>query len=56
MLFAGRILDGITGRQYFYCSGFTLQHHDQRGLRPGDGLIGAAFGLGFIFGPAIGGY
>lgn len=55
MLFCGRILDGITGGNIStaqaYIADITTKEERARGM----GLIGAAFGLGFIFGPAIGG-
>jgi multidrug resistance protein len=55
MLFAGRILDGITGGNistaYAYVADITTTEDRAKGM----GLIGAAFGLGFILGPAIGG-
>lgn len=55
MLFAGRIIDGITGGNIStaqaYIADVTTEENRARGM----GLIGAAFGLGFIFGPAIGG-
>ena len=55
MLFAGRIIDGVTGGNIStaqaYIADVTTEENRARGM----GLIGAAFGLGFIFGPAIGG-
>src|SRR2546421_8543739 len=55
MLFAGRIIDGITGGNIStaqaYIADVTTEENRARGM----GLIGAAFGLGFVFGPAIGG-
>src|ERR687886_2036909 len=55
MLFLGRIIDGITGGNIStaqaYIADITPPEERARGM----GLIGAAFGLGFIFGPAIGG-
>ena len=55
MLFVGRILDGITGGNIStaqaYIADITTQENRARGM----GMIGAAFGFGFIFGPAIGG-
>jgi multidrug resistance protein len=55
LLFIGRILDGITGGNIStaqaYIADITTKENRARGM----GLIGAAFGLGFIFGPAIGG-
>lgn len=55
LLFVGRILDGITGGNIStaqaYIADITTPENRARGM----GLIGAAFGLGFIFGPAMGG-
>ena len=55
LLFLGRIIDGITGGNIStaqaYIADITPPHERSKGM----GLIGAAFGLGFIFGPAIGG-
>jgi multidrug resistance protein len=56
MLFAGRIIDGISGGSLgtaqAYVADITGPEERSRAM----GLIGAAFGLGFIFGPAIGGW
>lgn len=55
VLFAGRILDGITGGNITiaqaYISDITPEEHRAHGL----GLLQGAFGAGFIFGPAFGG-
>jgi len=55
MLFLGRIIDGISGGNIStaqaYIADITTKEDRARGM----GIIGAAFGLGFIFGPAIGG-
>lgn len=55
MLFLGRIIDGISGGNIStaqaYIADVTTKENRARGM----GLIGAAFGLGFVFGPAIGG-
>jgi DHA1 family tetracycline resistance protein-like MFS transporter len=55
MLFVARILDGISGASYAaaqaYVADITTDEDRVRGM----GLIGAAFGLGFIIGPGIGG-
>jgi DHA1 family tetracycline resistance protein-like MFS transporter len=55
MLFLGRIIDGITGGNIStaqaYIADVTSKEQRSRAM----GLIGAAFGLGFIVGPAIGG-
>ena len=55
LLFVARIIDGVTGGNLStaqaYIADVTPPEQRSRGM----GLIGAAFGLGFIFGPAIGG-
>jgi DHA1 family tetracycline resistance protein-like MFS transporter len=55
ILFAGRLLDGITGGNITiaqaYISDITTEEHRAHGL----GLLQGAFGAGFIFGPAFGG-
>src|ERR687890_465531 len=55
MLFVGRILDGITGGNISTAQAYIADITTTENRAKGMGLIGAAFGLGFIFGPAIGG-
>ncbi len=55
MLFIGRILDGITGGNISTAQAYIADVTTEENRAKGMGLIGAAFGLGFIFGPAIGG-
>ena len=55
MLFVGRILDGITGGNISTAQAYIADITTKENRAKGMGLIGAAFGLGFIFGPAIGG-
>jgi len=55
MLFAGRILDGITGGNISTAQAYIADITSKEDRAKGMGLLGAAFGLGFIFGPAIGG-
>jgi DHA1 family tetracycline resistance protein-like MFS transporter len=55
MLFAGRILDGITGGNISTAQAYIADVTTKENRAMGMGLIGAAFGVGFIFGPAIGG-
>ena len=55
MLFAGRILDGITGGNISTAQAYIADITTKENRAKGMGLIGAAFGLGFIFGPALGG-
>ena len=55
MLFVGRILDGITGGNISTAQAYIADVTTKEERAKGMGLIGAAFGLGFVFGPAIGG-
>jgi len=55
MLFLGRILDGITGGNISTAQAYIADITTPEERAKGMGLLGAAFGLGFIFGPAIGG-
>ena len=55
MLFVGRILDGITGGNISTAQAYIADITAKEDRAKGMGLLGAAFGLGFVFGPAIGG-
>jgi DHA1 family tetracycline resistance protein-like MFS transporter len=55
ILFLGRILDGITGGNISTAQAYIADITTKENRAKGMGLIGAAFGLGFVFGPAIGG-
>src|SRR6266567_6071656 len=55
MLFAGRIIDGISGGNISTAQAYIADVTTKENRAKGMGLIGAAFGLGFVFGPAIGG-
>ena len=55
MLFAGRIIDGMTGGNISTAQAYIADVTTEENRAKGMGLIGAAFGLGFVFGPAIGG-
>ena len=55
MLFIGRILDGITGGNISTAQAYMADITPKENRAKAMGMIGAAFGLGFIFGPAIGG-
>lgn len=55
MLFLGRIIDGITGGNISTAQAYIADITTPENRAKGMGTIGAAFGLGFIFGPAIGG-
>ncbi len=56
MLFAARILSGIAGANIPTAQAFIADSTPPEQRARGMGLVGAAFGLGFIFGPAIGGF
>src|SRR6266446_4305898 len=55
MLFLGRIIDGISGGNISTAQAYIADVTTKKDRAKGMGLIGAAFGLGFVFGPAIGG-
>jgi DHA1 family tetracycline resistance protein-like MFS transporter len=55
ILFASRILDGLTGGNISVAQAYITDITDEDNRARGLGLIGAAFGLGFIVGPAVGG-
>jgi DHA1 family tetracycline resistance protein-like MFS transporter len=56
LLFVSRIIDGITGGNISIAQAYIADVTDQKDRAKGMGMLGAAFGLGFIFGPAIGGF
>ncbi len=55
VLFFSRILDGLTGGNITVAQAYITDVTDASNRAKGLGLIGAAFGLGFILGPATGG-
>jgi DHA1 family tetracycline resistance protein-like MFS transporter len=55
MLFASRILDGLTGGNLSVAQAYISDVTDEKNRSKGLGMIGAAFGLGFIIGPVTGG-
>ena len=55
ILFLSRTLDGLTGGNISVAQAYITDVTDQENRARGLGLIGAAFGLGFIIGPAAGG-
>lgn len=55
MLFASRILDGFTGGNISVAQAYVTDITDGSSRAKGLGMLGAAFGLGFIIGPALGG-
>ena len=55
LLLAGRILAGMAGATYITATAYIadIAKPEERG--PAFGMIGAAFGIGFVLGPALGG-
>jgi len=56
MLFASRIVDGVSGGNISTAQAYIADISDEKNRAKNFGLIGAAFGLGFIMGPAMGGF
>jgi DHA1 family tetracycline resistance protein-like MFS transporter len=54
-LFVGRTIAGITGASFTTASAYIADVSTPENRAKNFGMIGAAFGLGFIIGPAIGG-
>lgn len=54
-LFAGRIIAGITGASITTASAYIADVSTAETRAKNFGMIGAAFGLGFVIGPALGG-
>ena len=54
-LFLGRIIAGVTGASFTTASAYIADISTPEKRAQNFGLIGAAFGLGFILGPVIGG-
>jgi DHA1 family tetracycline resistance protein-like MFS transporter len=55
MLFFSRILDGLAGGDISLAQAYITDVTDEKNRAKGLGMIGAAFGMGFIIGPAMGG-
>jgi len=54
-LFVGRIIAGITGASFTTASAYIADISTPENRAQNFGMIGAAFGLGFIIGPLLGG-
>ncbi len=54
VLFLARILQGIAGASYAAAQAYVADVTTREERAKGMGMIGAAFGLGFVLGPAIG--
>lgn len=55
LIFASRMVDGISGGNLSTASAYIADITTPENRAKGFGVIGAAFGLGFMFGPLIGG-
>jgi DHA1 family tetracycline resistance protein-like MFS transporter len=55
-LFIGRIIAGLTGASITTASAYIADVSTPENRAKNFGMIGAAFGLGFIIGPVIGGF
>ena len=55
MVFLARIIGGIAGANIPTAQAYIADVTTHENRAKGMGMVGAAFGLGFIFGPAIGG-
>jgi MFS transporter, DHA1 family, tetracycline resistance protein len=55
LLFFGRVFDGVTGGNISTAQAYIADVTTIKNRAKGMSLIGVAFGLGFILGPAIGG-
>ena len=55
MLFLGRLLTGITSATYAIANALIADVSTPEDKAQNFGLMGVAFGLGFIIGPALGG-
>ena len=54
-LFIGRLFSGLTGASITTASAYIADISDDSNRSKNFGMIGAAFGLGFIIGPVLGG-
>ena len=54
-LFVGRVLAGITGASFTTATAYIADISTPAKRAQNFGLVGAAFGVGFIIGPAVGG-
>ncbi len=56
LLFIGRLIAGITGASFTTSSAYIADISAPEKRAQNFGMVGVAFGLGFIVGPAIGGF
>lgn len=56
MIFVARMIDGVTGGNISVAQAIISDSTEGEERTKSFGMLGAAFGFGFLFGPAIGGY
>lgn len=56
MVFLGRVLDGLTAGNLSLAQAYISDHTKPESRAKAFGVIGIAFGIGFMFGPALGGW
>ena len=56
MVFVGRILDGATAGNLSTAQAYISDHTKPQDRAKAFGIIGIAFGIGFMFGPGLGGW
>ncbi len=56
MVFAGRIIDGLTAGNLSTAQAYISDHTKPENRAKAFGVIGVAFGIGFMFGPFLGGW
>ena len=56
MVFVGRILDGFTAGNLSIAQAYISDHTAPENRAKAFGVIGIAFGIGFMFGPGLGGW
>ena len=56
MVFLGRILDGITAGNLSIAQAYISDHTTSENRAKAFGIIGIAFGIGFMIGPVLSGY
>ncbi|HEY1628508.1 MAG TPA: MFS transporter [Tepidisphaeraceae bacterium] len=55
MIYVARVIDGISGGNISTAQAYIADVTGPENRAKGMGLLGAAFGLGFVFGPGVGG-
>ncbi|MBO9710271.1 MAG: TCR/Tet family MFS transporter [Caulobacter sp.] len=55
-LFVGRVLNGMTAASFSTAGAYVADVTKPEDRAKGFGMMGAAFGVGFTFGPAVGGW